>query len=128
MILFFFLIALIVLLLVFIILTLKRYELIYELLAYTFIALVAVDLMAMTVALCIGYSNPFTVVKTLADKRELIEFRIKTDTELNIDTLNKIRDYNNDVNYANNYWCRFNIEDRTVYLIDEQEYINSFNK
>ena len=45
------------------------------------------------------------------------------ENHLNYDTIKKAKAYNDNVDFGNNYWCRFNIEDRSEYKIDIDKYI-----
>ena len=45
------------------------------------------------------------------------------ENHLNYDTIKKAKSYNDNVEIGNNYWCRFNIEDRSEYKIDIDSYI-----
>jgi len=59
-------------------------------------------------------------VKYLTEK-EQIEYILEN--KISLYSIEKAKEYNRKVQNGNNYWCRFNIEDRSAYLIDIDSYI-----
>lgn len=54
-------------------------------------------------------------------KREQIKYLLKNNTSIYV--IEQAQYYNNEVDFGNNLWCRFSIEDRSEYKIDIDKYI-----
>lgn len=59
-------------------------------------------------------------------KKHIIETVLNN--EVSYDIIKEAEKYNHDVQYGNNYWCRFNIEDRSEYIINIDSYLEQSNK
>jgi len=59
--------------------------------------------------------------KDMLLEKHIIE--IVLNNEVSYDTIKEAEKYNRDVQYGNNYWCRFNIEDRSEYIINIDSYL-----
>jgi len=59
--------------------------------------------------------------KDMLIKKHITE--IVLNNEVSYDTIKEAEKYNRDVQYGNNYWCRFNIEDRSEYIINIDSYL-----
>lgn len=70
------------------------------------------SIMAIIVGFSIGYGHK---LPNILGKQDLIDSYISCPCEYHLD---KIKKWNEDVNYGNNKWCRFKLDDRSEYLID----------
>ena len=66
------------------------------------------------------------VLKKYLVEKEEIEYILENHPSMYI--IDQAKAYNSKIEVGNNYWCRFNIEDRSEYLIDIDYYINSHAK
>ena len=54
-------------------------------------------------------------------EKHAIETLLEVDP--NLYNIEKAKEYNKDVQFGNNLWCRFTIEDRSEYIIDIDSYL-----
>lgn len=71
-----------------------------------------ISVMTITIGLSVGYSHK---LPNILGKQDLIDSYILCPCEYHLD---KVKKWNEDVNYGNNKWCRFKLDDRSEYLID----------
>lgn len=71
-----------------------------------------ISIMIFITSILIGYRNR-TI--DILDRDDLIRNYLNCKC---VKHLEKIEEWNSDVNYGNNKWCRFSIEDRSEYLIN----------
>ncbi len=64
--------------------------------------------------------------KNMLFKKYIIETVLNN--EVSYDIIKEAEKYNHDVQYGNNYWCRFNIEDRSEYIINIDSYLEQSNE
>lgn len=71
-----------------------------------------VSIMAIAISLSVGYGHK---LPNILGKQDLIDSYISCPCKYHLDEIEK---WNEDVNYGNNKWCRFKLDDRSEYLID----------
>lgn len=67
--------------------------------------------------------NGYCFTRDLLEKKEKLELILEYDTSYYV--VEKVIDYNEDVNRYNNYFYRFTIEDRGEWLIDIDKYLEA---
>lgn len=80
-----------------------------------------VFIIILAVSLCTGKSIYKQDNTKLLEEKEYIEYCL--DSKPSLYSIEQAEKYNNKVQLGNNHWCRFNIEDRSAYLIDIDSYI-----
>ena len=85
-----------------------------------FVALPIIVAIVSIIALSISLGWGNKSITTLEEKEQI---ECLLENHLNYDTIHRAKVYNDNVEFGNNYWCRFNIEDRSEYKIDIDKYI-----
>lgn len=78
-------------------------------------------ILVLILSLCAGESIYKQDNTKLLEEKEYIEYCL--DSKPSLYVIEQAKEYNYKVQDGNNYWCRFNIEDRNEYLIDIDKYI-----
>lgn len=64
-----------------------------------------------------------SIYKQNVDLREKEQIEYLLENRLDMYAIAQAEDYNKAIEFGNNYWCRFNIEDRSEYKIDIDKYL-----
>ena len=86
------------------------------------IVLVCIVAFVLPISLVNGKSIYKQDVSEYIAEKEEIEYILENKPSMYI--IEQAKEYNNKVQTGNNLWCRFNIEDRSEYMIDINSYFN----
>lgn len=75
----------------------------------------------LAISLAFGGSITKTNITKKLLEKDQIEYLLENN--LNLYVIEEAKEYNSSIDYGNNYWCRFTIEDRDIYKIDIDKYI-----
>ena len=64
-----------------------------------------------------------SIYKQDVDLKEKEQIEYLLENRLDLYSIEQAEDYNKEIEFGNNYWCRFNIEDRSEYKIDIDKYL-----
>lgn len=78
-------------------------------------------IIALVMSLSTGKSITKKDITKYLTEKEQIEYILEN--KLSLYSIEQAKEYNHKIQEGNNYWCRFNIEDRGAYLIDIDSYI-----
>jgi len=78
-------------------------------------------IIALVISLSMGKSFTKKDMTKYLTEKEQIEYLLEN--KLSLYSIEQAENYNYKIQQGNNYWCRFNIEDRSAYLIDIDSYI-----
>jgi len=94
----------------------------------TRLSLGVITVLVMILAVALGTGRSISKVNTEKYflEKEHIEYMLENKPDLYI--IEQAKSYNHKIQIGNNYWCRFNIEDRSAYLIDIEKYIKGGTK
>ena len=73
-------------------------------------------IITLVISYCIGYNLPNTFEKYIIEN--------ELEQEVSVELIERALNYNKRIDFGNNLWCRFSIEDRNEYKIDIQYYID----
>lgn len=89
------------------------------------IVLILVCGFLLAISLAFGRSITKTDINKELQKKNQIEYILENAPSLF--AIEQAEEYNYSIDYGNNYWCRFNIEDRDIYKIDIEKYISELS-